>query len=87
MSDDDTPHGRLLGLSDEHLRSLAPGATHQHRRGGLYRDLGIPVLAEGRTRLTDPRGMAYRAWQHLHPHEEQVMLRPIDEDDRFRRLD
>lgn len=83
---DDTPHGRLVGCDDRTLRALAPEATHQHRKGGLYRDLGIAVDAATRTPVRDQRGVDYRGWLHVHPHEISLMLRPVDEDDRFRPL-
>ena len=83
---EDTPHGRLVGLPDEHLRALAPEATHQHRKGGLYRDMGVALDASTRTPMTNGRGVAYRGWLHVHPHATDLLMRPVDEDDRFRPL-
>ena len=82
----DTPHGRLIGLLDETLRALAGDATHQHRKGGLYRDLGVAIIADTREPMRDARGVPYRGWLHVHPHQKALMMRPIDEDDRFRPL-
>lgn len=80
----DTPHGRLIGLDDDALRAMAPEATHQHRKGGLYRDLGPAVDADTREVVRNARGTEYRGWLHVHPHAQSLLLRPIDEDDRFR---
>ena len=83
---EDTPHGRLVGLDDATLRQLAADATHQHRKGGLYRDLGIALDASTRDPVTDARGVPYRGWLHVHPHQPSLLLRPTDEDDRFRAI-
>lgn len=80
----DTPHGRLVGLADDDLRRLAPQATHQHAKGGLYQDLGIAVHADDRLPHRDAAGRVLRGWLHVHPHAIQLVLRPTDEDDRFR---
>lgn len=80
----DTPHGRLIGKPDEELRALAPEATHQHRKGGLYRDLGIAIDAETKLPACNSDGEELRGWLHVHPHAMQLLLRPIGEDDRFR---
>jgi len=84
--ENETPHGRLIGLPDEDLRALAPEATHQHRKGGLYRDLGIALNANDHSALADARGYALRGWLHIHPHAVQLLMRPVDEDDKFRAL-
>lgn len=84
---DKTPHGRLVGLTDEELLALAPDATHQHRKGGLYRDLGVALLAETKAPLTGADGCSMRAWEHVHPHGRQVLLRSTAEDGKFRLLE
>lgn len=80
------PHEKLVGKSHEKLRALAPNATHQHRKGGLYRDLGIANDAETKQPYEDPRG-PLRAWLHVHPYEESVLLRPASEDDKFEAIE
>lgn len=82
----DTPHGRLIGLDDAELRALAPEATHQHAKGGLYRDLGIPVHSDDRLPHADSSGRPLRGWLHVHPHAVQLILRPVEEDGKFRPL-
>jgi len=79
------PHEKLIGKSHRELKDLAPEATHQHRKGGLYRDLGIAQDAETKQAYKDPRG-PLRAWLHVHPYEESILLRPASEDDRFTAL-
>ncbi|WP_298842164.1 hypothetical protein [uncultured Salinicola sp.] len=79
------PHEKLIGKSHRELKDLAPEATHQHRKGGLYRDLGIAQDAETKQPYEDPRG-PLRAWLHVHPHEKSLLLRPASEDDRFTAL-
>lgn len=83
---DDTPHGRLIGVPDEQLRALAPEATHQHRKGGLYRDLGIAYDADTKLPLKDAAGNDCRAWLHIHPHPQALYVRSVAEDDRYRPL-
>lgn len=81
-----TLHGRLVGMSDEALKALAPEATHQHRKGGLYRDMGIIRDADTRLALCNAEGVELRGWLHVHPHEVGLLARATDEDDRFRPL-
>lgn len=76
------PHERLVGKTNEELLTLAPEATHQHRKGGLYRDLGIALDAETKLPYHDTRG-SLRAWQHIWPYEKSVLLRPVSEDHKF----
>lgn len=73
-------------MDDVKLRALAPEATHQHRKGGLYRDLGIARDADTMLAMCNAQGIELRAWQHVHPHEVQVLMRGVDEDDRFLRI-
>lgn len=86
MGDNETAHGRLVGLPFGELRKLAPTATHQHRKGGLYMDLGIPRDTETKEAFVDKEGRQRRAWLHVYPHDQAVYLRPISEDDKFRKL-
>ena len=76
------PHEALVGKTHEELRSLSAEATHQHRKGGLYRDLGIAQDADTKDTYVDPRG-PLRGWLHVHPYEPSLLLRPASEDDKF----
>ena len=75
-------HEKLVGLLPADLRQMAPDATHQHRKGGLYRDLGIPIDSDTKEPYADHRGLL-RAGQHVYPYEIQVILRPVSEDEKF----
>ena len=79
------PHEELVGMEHERLREMAPTATHQHRKGGLYRDMGIAQDADTKEAYRDPRG-PLRGWLHVHPYEERLLLRPASEDDKFTRI-
>jgi hypothetical protein len=80
----DTPHGRLLGLPDDELIRLAPEATHQHAKGGLYRSLGPIVNGETKLPMVGEDGLELRAWLHVHPHQTTVYARGVDEDAKYR---
>jgi len=84
MTDNDTPHGRLLGLTDAELRCLAPEATHQHRKGGLYRDLGPAIDPRSGQPMCDRADVPLRGWLHIHPHAQQLFLRREYETEKFR---
>ncbi len=86
MESEDTAHGKLVGLPFDELRKLAPTATHQHRKGGLYIDLGIPQDTETGEAFSDKEGRERRAWLHVYPHDRAVYLRPTSEDDKFQKL-
>lgn len=81
---DDTPHGRLIDLPDDQLHGFAPAATHQHRKGGLYRDLGIATDAETKEAALNSKGEQLRTWLHLYPHAIGIHLRSVAEDNKFR---
>jgi len=76
------PHEALVGKENHELRAIAPEASHQHRRGGLYLDLGIAADARTKEPYADDRG-PLRAWLHIHPYDRGVLLRPVSEDDKF----
>lgn len=62
-------HTELIGKTDAELRELAPEATHQHYKGGLYRVIGAGLHTE-----TNERLMAY---EHVHPYSRQLYFRPV----------
>lgn len=78
----------LLGLSDNDLLKLAPEATHQHKKGGLYklhhhpRDAATGLIARNKA------GEAYILYEHLFPYARQFWLRTSREfyDGRFKEL-
>jgi hypothetical protein len=72
-------HSELVGMSDDRLRVLAPDATHQHYKGGLYRYLGSAMDAETGQQARNGRGEFLVAYMHCYPHERQVWLRPETE--------
>lgn len=80
------PHELLLGLEDDALLALAPAATHQQRRGGLYRRLGPILLASDRTPVLSEGGEPLIAWLHCHPYGPEVLARPESDDAKFRPL-
>ncbi len=86
MSNEETAHGRLVGLPFEELRKLSPLATHQHRKGGLYVDMGIPQDTETGEPYVDREGRIRRAWLHVYPHAQALYLRPVSEDEKFQKL-
>ena len=79
------PHEALVGRPIHELKTLNSKATHQHRKGGLYRDLGIAQDCDTKEPYEDQRGVL-RAWQHVYPYEQKVILRPVSEDNKFTRL-
>jgi hypothetical protein len=76
-------HEKLVGKTNEELRALAPQATHQHKKGGLYKDMGIAIDTETNKTSVNSRGIPERAWLHVYPYQKKVMLRGIDEDHKF----
>ena len=86
MSENETAHGRLLGLGDEELTRLAPSATHQHRKGGLYRDLGPLIDARSGEVMRDRADVPLRGWLHIHPYDQQLFVRREYETNKFRPL-
>lgn len=67
-------HTDLVGLTDQELLKLAPEATHQHFKGGLYRFLGPAKSADtgDYIRLDGHPAVAY---MHLFPHKVEVWVR------------
>ena len=76
------PHEKLVGKPKTELHDLAPEATHQHKKGGLYRDLGIAFDSDTKQEYLDDRG-PMRGWLHVYPYETSLILRPVSEDDKF----
>lgn len=74
MATDPRAHEALVGLTDEELLKLAPEATHQHFKGGLYRYLGPARNAEtgDYVRINDIPTISYL---HLYPHKQEVWIR------------
>lgn len=68
-------HSELVGLSDHRLRVLAPDATHQHFKGGLYRYLGPAMDADTGKQMRNIHAEPLVAYMHCYPHERQVWLR------------
>lgn len=74
-------HSRLIGKSDEELRELAPHATHQHYKGGLYRLIGFGKHTE--------TGEELAFYEHLYPYNQAYYARPYEmfnDNARFRPL-
>lgn len=68
-------HGALRGRPDAELLRLAPGATHQHYKGGLYRLLGPVRDADTGEPLLGQDGLPRVVYQHLYPHEPGLWVR------------
>ncbi len=64
-------HGELLGLSPSLLKLIAPMATHQHYKGGLYRFVSIVVDVESHTLNVE--------YEHIFPHPRRFYTRPKGE--------
>lgn len=79
-------HTALLGKTDAELLVLAPEATHQHYKGGLYQFVGDGIHTETEEPLT--------GYWHVHPYDRRFYARPLemfhgehkDELPRFRKL-
>lgn len=72
-------HTYLIGLSDAKLLALAPDATNQHYKGGLYRDLHALLNRKTGHVITDATGLTMRAYVHCYPHAQQAWVRPETE--------
>jgi hypothetical protein len=71
-------HSELLGKSDGELLGIAPEATHQHFKGGLYRYLGVPK--DSRTgEAAAMNGTEMVVYEHLFPYERELWIREYDE--------
>ncbi len=81
-------HTELLHFTDQDLKEMAPEATHQHKKGGLYRLLGPARSSETGKIARDDHCRALVAYEHLLPYKREIWLRPSSEffDGRFREL-
>lgn len=68
-------HEDLVGLSDEELLALAPEATHQHFKGGLYMLLGGLKDADTGDYVRMDDGLPRVAYLHVYPHKREVWMR------------
>lgn len=87
-------HTELLIMKDARLRVLAPDATHQHFKGGLYRYLGVAMDSESGEPLVGKDGRPRIAYLHCYPYERGVWIRDYSEffgevgdKDRFREIE
>ena len=82
------PHTDLLHFTDPELKQMAPEATHQHKKGGLYRLLGQPRSSEDGKLARNDHCQVLVAYEHILPYERQIWLRASSEfyDGRFREL-
>jgi len=74
-------HEKLIGLEVSKLKEMAPSATHQHYKGGLYQFIGEGIHTE-----TEEELVFYR---HVLPHEPTLYARPkamFYEEGRFKKL-
>lgn len=74
-------HTDLIGLPDSSLLKRAPDATHQHYKGGLYRDLGqVRHYEDGLLgNLQVVPGPKLRGYVHRYPHEQGAWVREEEE--------
>lgn len=79
------PHEELLGKKASELKGLAPEATHQNRRGGLYKNMGIAYDGRNKEPFADERGIL-RAWLHVYPYEQQIILKPVSDDHKYQEI-
>lgn len=73
----------LLSKQVAELLALAPTATHQHAKGGLYRYMGPAMDADTKEVLLNARGEPLDAWLHVYPFSQDVWIRRRAEYDRF----
>ena len=71
-------HSKLIGLSDQELLKLAPEATHQHFKGGLYRYLG-PLMDADTGRQMERNGKPLVCYLHVYPHANEPWARVATE--------
>lgn len=64
-------HKELLGLSDHLLLAIAPTATHQHYKGGLYRELSVAHHKDTGEQVT--------VYEHLFPYPNKRYVRRVHE--------
>lgn len=63
-------HEELVGLSKDLLLKIAPEATHQHYKGGLYRKIGEGIHTETEEKLV------YYVNEFPYGDEEIIFARP-----------
>lgn len=68
-------HSELLGKSDSELLAIAPEATHQHFKGGLYRFLGRIRDSETGQYLIGKDGNPRECYLHIFPYFQEPWLR------------
>lgn len=72
-------HSELRGKPNDYLRKLAPEATHQHFKGGLYKYLGPLYDSETGEIRVNSRGEKLCGYLHIYPHARKLWDRPIRE--------
>lgn len=77
----------LLGKPPAELLALAPSATHQHAKGGLYRYLGPAMDTETKSVLLNRDGEPMDGWLHVYPFAQDLWIRTHSEFNRFRPLE
>ena len=66
-------HTKLLGLKSEDLMKIAPLATHQHYKGGLYRKHGGTINSK---EVGEP---SIVIMEHIHPYQRRKFYISYDE--------
>lgn len=73
-------HSELVGLPDARLLELAPAATHQHFKGGLYQLLSVSHFdSETGEEVRAADGSSMILYRHVFPHAVQIWRRPASE--------
>jgi hypothetical protein len=72
-------HTALIGKSDAELLGLAPEATHQHFKGGLYRLMGRLRDADHGGWVYGKDGLPRISYLHVYPYEAQAWVRDLSE--------
>ncbi len=80
-------HTDLIGMPKASLRALAPQATHQQVKGGLYAYLGPLMDSQTKQQAVDANGKLLVVWLHVFPYAKSVWQRPADESYKFEPLD
>jgi hypothetical protein len=87
-------HKSLVGMKDQRLRILAPDATHQHFKGGLYRYLGLVKDADTGESIIGKDGQPRVAYMHCYPYDREIWIRDYtewmgykDDQPRFRKIE
>lgn len=61
-------HDKLIGVEVSKLKEMAPSATHQHYKGGLYEVIGEGIHTETNEELV--------FYKHVLPYEATLYARP-----------